>query len=316
MAAGQARPPWRHHYLPEFYLKRWTSSQGPAGVRNLVEFSMPHGAAVKSRWVSPRGTGFLDGREALEGLSPEHARLMEARLLAPVDGKAAAFLRKLEAGSLGFTSAERTAWASFIMSLVLRHPENVGGMLDAMRAQLRGIYARMAEAERPGEGSTRVDGLTLDEAMRHDLVREGVSRKVVDGLVEALDTDVLVRGLVDRRWGLFTFPDDAPALLTSDRPLLWFLPFDHASFQMLLPVGPKTVFWAANPDRYREGVTYAADPHRLAALVNDHVTRRARRFVYALDGQTRGYVQDRMGVDPVPNSADAFTDILRRSFKR
>jgi hypothetical protein len=37
--SGKQNPPWRHHYIPEFYLKRWAS--GKQG--ELVQFSKPYG---------------------------------------------------------------------------------------------------------------------------------------------------------------------------------------------------------------------------------------------------------------------------------
>ena len=123
------QPSWRHHYLPEFYLQRWTSARDSTGTRKLVEFSKPYGNTVRPRFVTPKATGFLDSRRELEGLLPEHAQAMENTFFKPVDTKASTVLGKMEAGVLEFTDAEKSAWAQFLMSLVLRHPENLRGML-------------------------------------------------------------------------------------------------------------------------------------------------------------------------------------------
>jgi hypothetical protein len=65
-------PPWRHHFIPEFYLKRWC-----LGGTKLVQFSRPYGSTVKPKRLSPRETGFVDQLYSLEGLDPSVAEQLE-----------------------------------------------------------------------------------------------------------------------------------------------------------------------------------------------------------------------------------------------
>lgn len=45
--------PWRHHFVPAFYLRRWANRE-----RKLVEFSKPFGDQVKAKRRYPEETGF------------------------------------------------------------------------------------------------------------------------------------------------------------------------------------------------------------------------------------------------------------------
>ena len=90
------KPQRRHHYVPEFYLKRWQ-----LGGDRFLEFSQPvsNRPDVRYRWVSPKQTGYLDKLYYLDHL-PDHLRNgYEDRFFTPVDTKASQVLARFEAGN-------------------------------------------------------------------------------------------------------------------------------------------------------------------------------------------------------------------------
>lgn len=114
-------PPLKHHYIPAFYLKRWTSLN-----RKLVEYSRPEYKLI-SKYTTPENTGFERRLYEMRGFSSELAQQVEEKFFKPVDTKASEALALLE--QLGhtaeWTDETRSAWSRFIVSLLLRCPEDI-----------------------------------------------------------------------------------------------------------------------------------------------------------------------------------------------
>ena len=117
--------PLKHHYLPEFYLKRWRISPDDARV---FEFRRPHPRkpiAVKKAY--PSETGF--GRElyAIQSRSDPKARQeLESEFMSPLDSRAAnALLHFEEHGMRPSDDDVAEAWSRFVLSLLNRNPTRV-----------------------------------------------------------------------------------------------------------------------------------------------------------------------------------------------
>jgi Protein of unknown function (DUF4238) len=281
-----------HHYVPEFYLKRWQ-----LGGDRFLEFSrpIPNRADVKYRWVSPKQTGYLDKLYYLDHL-PEHLRNgYEDRFFTPVDTKASRVLDRFEAGCFETDSAQRSSWARFIMSLTFRTPETI----QAIRRELeRDIFNPSKESERSyRQRRLRDQPRTLRaalEAERNDNDLDHVALQVSTGLA---DSRKIGQRLINTVWGFRHMPLNAPALLTSDRPLMWAFSMDDPQFHIVLPTGPKTLFWAARTPRMVSMLQNTEGTH-LVRFMNEHVTRRAVRYVWGASLRQHQYVQQFMGVDP------------------
>ncbi len=76
--------PKKHHYLPEFYLRRWTGSDS-----KLTEFRRPHGKLVERR-KHPAETGFERELYSIKTIPVVEARKeMETGFLRKIDNDAA-----------------------------------------------------------------------------------------------------------------------------------------------------------------------------------------------------------------------------------
>lgn len=299
----QIQVPRRHHYIPEFYLRRWTSGKG-----TLVQFSKPRPGRneVKALRVYPKQTGFVDRLYELHGVEPEVAHKYETEFFKPVDTKAANVLAKFEAGQFEVSDEERSAWTHFVLALVLRHPEQVAAfgryMTDAVERDPS--LARRGRFKLP-------DGRTADLARIQDELAsgEGISRVAMVTLARTIANRPAGEAFINKQWGLIRTPVGAPALLTSDRPILWEQAMDHPDFCLLMPVGPKRIFFAAN---WRTMMAARLTGNRTAPfvnLLNDHVVRRAVRFVYGLGEHALPFVQERMGMNPRHTIIDTLFEI-------
>ena len=89
-AFEKAKKAPKHHYIPVFYLKQWTS--GVDG--RLCELSRPH-KTVKPRRTGPDGTGYVRGLYTIPGVPEDKSNILESLYMRNTDDWAARALRIL-----------------------------------------------------------------------------------------------------------------------------------------------------------------------------------------------------------------------------
>ena len=288
----------KHHFVPEFYLKRWACSD-----RQLVEFQRHHGGLVKAKRKFPSETGFVKFGYALQGFPPETASVLEETFFKPVDTRASEALAKMEKGVSRFTDAERVAWTQSLLSLVHRHPERIEQlrqMFDTITFQISKAEQRRWRRERRPE-----DPKMLIEAMRSDQEKNADrwQRRGLGLMTSAISSTLVGTHIANMQWATLVLPPNAPALLTSDMPVHWFQPLTNDGCHILLPIGPKRIFFAVN-NQETAVFLRSRPPIQMVSFLNEQAVRRAKSFVYGLSDARLSYVQERMGVDPLPNSSD------------
>src|SRR5262245_22846514 len=118
--------PRRHHYNPEFYLSQWAAPDGL-----VCEINKAHGK-VEAQRQSPKSTGFERDLYRTVGVPDEQH--IEKTYMSRLDNDAAsAFQKSLSGDGTEWSGAERTAWTTFILSLLFRNPENVTIIKDHIR---------------------------------------------------------------------------------------------------------------------------------------------------------------------------------------
>ncbi|QIJ75060.1 DUF4238 domain-containing protein [Methylobacterium sp. NI91] len=301
--APQQQVSWRHHYIPEFYLKRWCAGNG-----KLVEFSKPYGNEVKPKRVSPRQTGFIDRLYALEGLPESLSSQVEDDFFRPVDNRAADVLKKIESDTNNLEAEERVAWTQFLISLIFRTPENVSAtrkrLSDSLTATTRAAERRWRRIRGPGFPRTLREA--MEQAIASDPMR--VSRYALEVVAGNTSSEKIGNAIVRMLWGSMRMPMGIPGLFSSDRPLHWFGGLGDADCHILMPVGPKRIFWATNTIDMA-ALIRSQPPEILARFVNEHSVRRARKFVYAMSDMELAYVQANMGIDQESSIVDLMTKL-------
>lgn len=291
MSGGKTQyPPWRHHYIPEFYLKQWTLNG------QLVEFSRPFKAVVPKRRY-PRQTGWQRRLYALDGVPEALAHTFETEFFSPVDSQAADALKLLTTTNNSPTAAQRHAWARFLLSLLMRTPES----LSDLKERLQDVAAVTdPESERRYRKSRRVgDPRTLAEAMR-TIPREAYSRRAVSFIAEMTNSARMLEHIVRMRWGRRVLPLEVPTLMTSDRPLVWENGLGHPECRLIIATSPRTIFYAVNTQEAVWEMRCVPD-RALLRYINETVVRRAERYVYATSDAQLAYVAKEMGQDRRPS---------------
>jgi hypothetical protein len=254
----------KHHYLPEFYLKRWTAPDGL-----LWQFSRPQVDLVANR-RAPAQTGFVYGLYELPGTSPEQVEAIERGFMQLVDSKGATAMALLEQQDPRFQhdASLRSAWTRFVMSLLMRTPESISAFREGYAKE----WARVSK--RGG----------------HD--PESIEREAL-GLAIALMTHGGVEGLLDKMiWTVLT--PTIGQFMTSDRPVYMTETLSEDDAFYFIPLSPQRALLAT-----RERSTLLkfaqADLSQRVDAMNMLIVGQAERFVYATGDERQSFISEHMG---------------------
>jgi hypothetical protein len=150
MSTGQ-----KHHYIPIFYLDRWTGLDG-----RLIEYSRRYQGVVP-RPTYPNGTGYVRGLYTIPDVPLDQAEVIETKLMSSVDNWASkALARMLQDGdSVGrLEKREALGWCQFLYSLIVRNPEHlelIGQKLGELGPDaLEGLRERYDQIRKAGDPET------------------------------------------------------------------------------------------------------------------------------------------------------------------
>lgn len=291
--------PYKHHFLPVFYLKRWTGDDG-----RLVQFSRPY-REVKPLRRHPEGIGFITRLYTVEGLAPEIANEMEREFLSPVDSRAADALRIMIDAKRAdcFSTEQRLAWTAFLCSLLMRMPDDIyklkrslGKANDKVIPFLDALYRRVKPNKGPESAEAllrpQMQGLTSGQAMR--AVRRFINEPR------------LTNGISRMEWRIRALDNARNELLTSDRPVAISNVLNATDSHLVMPIGPRTVFLAFRERAYADRLSQVSD-ELLATTINRFVVQNAVSFVYGRSDRQLRFIENRMGTSRDQTLMDRFT---------
>nr|WP_280526061.1 DUF4238 domain-containing protein [Methylobacterium soli] len=291
--------------MPIFYTQQWAGSD-----RRVCQFSRPRENCdrVVPKRVAPAGTGYVERLYELHGLIGEDAQAFESLFMKPVDDLAAKVLYAMKSGQhMTFKTREMEAWTRFLMSLWHRHPDELKSFKQHFERSWADVTPEMELDYRRRRRSSWPS--TLREFMNS--VPPAMIERVGMTIVADLINDRKIRErIMAMRWGSLSFPLFSNALMTSDRPLMMTSDLVSSDSFLMIPIGPKQVFYAANTDEMVNRIR-RRNHHELIARLNERVVSQASRFVYAMNDVQLPYVQSQMARTPLPLLADRIADAGR-----
>jgi len=128
----------KHHYVPQFLLRRWCNDAG-----KLQSFKLLNGRVFCTA-QAPEYTGYENALYAIVanrlGIDEDH---LERKFFSPIDNKAAEALAQIERHEL-LNEDGKIAWAFFLNSLRMRQPD----VLAHMRTEGMTMFKRfLAEGD-------------------------------------------------------------------------------------------------------------------------------------------------------------------------
>lgn len=302
---NSANPPIKHHYIPAFYLKRWSV----AG--KVIQFMKVHGGVIKPLPRAPEATGFENRLYEMTGHDPALAQRFEELYFKPLDTKAAESLELLyRQGHLApWTTETRTDWTRFMPSLLLRCPEDINMFRDWWardfgRTDIE-TEAKYLQQRQPGAPETFSEFLIG----KPERVREAAMFTLLNTLLEGESVGTHINHM---HWRVLQTPASAPLLLTSDRPVIRTNSLDSAGNHIALPIGPRLLFIASHDTEFLPGLLQA-NQTGLVKECNRQVVGSAVRFVFASDERQKPFIEKWFGKEPQPRIMESMIGYMSKS---
>lgn len=279
-----------HHYIPQFYLKRWARPDGQLSVMKLV-----HGRKVAPLDKYPAGTGYHPNLYRTDGVPDEKAQHLEVGFMSPLDNAANRALRRiLEFDESEWDAGDQKAWVVFLLSLMFRNPETVAELKD-ITSEIWGVAISELEADyesrrQPDFPATFAEFIDLTDPAAPQIA-------ATNFLMRTIENERIGPGLVGLHWSAIRTQPSIHPFVTSDRPIVRPLPLADPSAYLALPVDPHTLFLASKKwGLEKELSTYPQS--ELVDNINFAVISQARQFVWAIDETQMENVQKYIGKEP------------------
>ncbi len=276
----------RHHYIPEFYLKKWAVDG------QICEFCRRYKGVVKPRKTHPAGTGYVENLYTLAGFPAETAQLIEDKFFRVTDQFASDALNILLHGDISEMSVDvRSEWSRFVLSLIHRNPEKIAWIKTEVQ---RGLDARLQEVKENYESFRQPsDPPTFEEyvALNGANSESRAFAMLFQSMVDSQNVGAYLNGM---RWSVLTIENPTQTLLTSDRPVVMSdgVKYDHS--YIIVPLNQVSLFLAVNNIK-QEQYIQNLPVMDLAREVNNIICSQAQKYVYGADDRQLRFVGNRLG---------------------
>lgn len=176
---------------------------------------------------------------------PDHlAQQVEQLFFRPVDTKASICLDEIERYKNGvqWDAEKRSAWSRFILSLLLRCPEDLATFREKFRAsyfnvsaETQAYYASIKDANFPE---------TMEEWLSTRSPQE-IERMLFTLFVSMHNAEAVGNFLNNMIWRIVRVDHPKFYLFTSDRPIIRTNSLSSDDGHIVLPIGPNLMFLAA-----------------------------------------------------------------------
>ena len=233
-----SNPPKRHHYLPEFYQRRWAS-----GDQRVERYERKNGVIVRRR-VFPSEAGFQKSlyRHPRPEMDELDAQALEWAIFKKIDDAGARALDALLSHRSALReNAVRRDWSVFLRSMLVRTPYQMKGALASLERIWRDVdVSEKYEAIRkPGMPETATAFL---EMLNPDTARESAFQLFAN----TMGADRTVSYIMNLPWRILDCSPADHRLLLSDHPVV-LVPLATDGGHVAMPLNPtKFLVVAAN----------------------------------------------------------------------
>lgn len=265
----------------------------------MCRFQRLHGGLVKAKRIVPKGTAYEPGLYAVRGLPPEQAQAMEKDFMAKLDDDAAKALLLLESGlpDQEWTPGPRSAWSRFVLTQMLRTPEDIAQLKSSVREEWSKAVPRLQEvyaARRSGDMPA-----TVDEYLRQqgDGETDGFALQIARTLMDHPKVGQMINNM---HWHVIEVPRAAEPLVTSDRPVWTTITLTEPDAFISVPIGPRQLF-LATPDASTLRRLRAAPIEPMVRARNRFAIQHAVKYAYGEDDRALPIAQEHLATKRHPS---------------
>jgi hypothetical protein len=290
--------PRRHHYLPEFYQRKWAGEDG------LIERFEEKSNGLYRKRVSPTSAGFQRDLYADPRHAPEDsvAHKLELNLFQKIDDDAARALEEFECVDIRrVTFDSRRNWVRFLRTLMHRSPTDLKATLDLYQkswlktsASTQSHYELIKKAGDPD---------TVEEY----LVRQNpnvIRDTSFDMFFDSMSADRLTDHICSLAWSIHDVKEAKNTLLLSENPVV-LVPLETDPGQISMPLTPtKYLFISQRPENHI--FVQKLSKNRLVRIANQFTVERAYHCVIASDRSQEGFIRKHFGAKRIGSLSNGF----------
>lgn len=285
-----SNPPRRHHYIPEFYQRKWAGGDG-----QLERYELINDAVVRRR-VFPSAAAFRKDlyRYPRADMEEWHAQALEWAIFKKIDDAGAKALEALTSEPAAIRdNAIRGHWTVFLRTMLLRTPYQMTGVLSTLAQIWRDVDVseKYAAMHQPGMPETATEFL---EALNPNVAKESAFRMFAD----AVGNDRMTRHIMKLSWRIIDCAASDHQLLLSDHPIV-LVPLETDHGHIAMPLSPTQILVAATNDQTKEMVD-SLRPKLMVRIMNKFTVQRAQHCVIAHDKAQDFFIKKHFGACPVP----------------
>ncbi len=290
-------PPLDHHYIPQFLLHEWTVDG------KLHRFQKPTPGKIVEHRKPTRAVGFRERLYEIPEYPPETAQSIEQGFMKTLDDTAAIAHKLLLAKNfVDLDQAHRSAWTRFLLSLMLRTPDN----LAAYKAGFAAVYdtptsdvqAKYEAQKAPHDPPTAEEFLKLHQPM-------APLTAALTQLPHVMQNKGLGQHIIRMRWSVAEITRGA--FLISDEVLITSNGLGKDDGHIAMPISPTKLFIATNNEKTLDTIIGMGD-RELVKTANAQIVGRAKHFVGAHNTLQKRFIENRFGLAPQTSIAKLFAE--------
>lgn len=257
----------KHHYIPVFYLKKWTGDNG-----KLKQYSIPNrnSKEVKELTVYPSGTGFEIDLYSRKNLPRQFIDYLETHFLQIIDDDAARVMEKMIKYRIPNSDQEMCDWARFIFSITHRAPQRIKNISKKYEEHMDFIKKTIQNHKE------------LTHNAKEELM-EILPKKIdqsFNSLIETLHNPKKSGEiLINQIWHVIEFTQDT--LITSDHPIVCGKYDADLDFRggIFLAISPRHLFLSSKYVNFIKQVEHMKE--HFAKRYNKTVCLKSEKYVFS-----------------------------------
>jgi hypothetical protein len=288
--APSPNPPSRHHYIPEFLLKRWADENG-----QVMGFTAPVPGKIHRKRVFPSQIGFARDLYRSPRTDPVAAQALETGFFSALDNLAAKALDTLliaERRTLHRESLE--IWCVFIFALLHRNPAYFEALIEGGKRQFGVVLTDLAQRY---EAVRNSNDPTCFEGFVSGLGEDYAKTRTFDIIPSLILNSNIIAFLHQMHWAVLCTGGMRPNLLLSDDPLVRTNGLRIDGGHVALPISPDHLMIGAW-QREKLLELQRMPPAHLIQQVNQQTVGAARYFVVSTDERQARFIENRFGKTP------------------
>lgn len=267
----------KHHYVPEFYLKRWATN----GLVPGYYWAKDAGRIASKKKGAKAFCNEVD-LYALEAVSAEIEQAMETRFFGQIDNQAGKLINRVASDDFrNFSQVECCDWARFLNSLELRRPSIITNLRNRVANE---FLESLDEDEEILEAMKKEGVEDSPSQFLKNINPSYVQNRMLLTIQTVIDSQKIGQSYLDMAWMRKNLSEGGIDLITNDQPFVRIGGLGDSNCICYLPLDPQNIFFCSN-DMQQLNRIRAEGAREFTKIMNRDIAFRAEKYIFDRSSQ-------------------------------